>query len=107
MTPPKIQRTLEYNARKKLQTNKIMDRLTYSPVKHKQRKVKELRQRLQKKPSIHEPRITTPPIKTKFGSFNVNGLNLEACWAVQELLEKRGFDVSQFYNNLNKTTLNS
>ena len=100
MTPPKTKRTLKnYKERKKFQTNKIMDRLTYSPVKHKQRKVKEMRQRLQEKPSNHELKITTPPIKTKFGSFNVNGLNLEACWAVQEL------DVSQFYNNLNKTTL--
>ena len=30
----------------------------------------------------------------KFGSFNVNGLNLEAGWAVQQILETRGFDES-------------
>ena len=30
----------------------------------------------------------------KFGSFNVNGLDLEAGWAVEQLLTKRGFDVS-------------
>ena len=30
----------------------------------------------------------------KFGSFNVNGLNLEAGWAVQQILKTRGFDVS-------------
>ena len=94
MTPPKTRNENRHNSRKKMQTNKIMDKLTYSPEKHKQRVRKAMRQTLQKKPSNHDPRTATPPVTTKFGSFNVNGLNLEACWAVQELLEKRGFDVS-------------
>jgi hypothetical protein len=29
----------------------------------------------------------------------VNGLDLEASWAVQELLEKRGFDVRYFFSS--------
>ena len=40
---------------------------------------------------------TRPPANQqtlKFGSFNVNGLDLEAGWAVEQLLTKRGFDVS-------------
>ena len=37
-----------------------------------------------------------PPLSTiKFGSFNVNGLNLETGWAVQQLLTNRGFNVRQ------------
>ena len=72
-------------AKHKIQTTKIMDRLTYSPKKHKQRKIREMRERLQRKALLPA---------SKFGSFNVNGLDLEACWAVQQLLDKRGFDVS-------------
>ena len=78
----------------KIQTTKIMDRLTYSPQKHKQRKVKEMRERLQRKAPPPASKPLPPPTTLKFGSFNVNGLVLEACWAVQELLDKRGFDVS-------------
>ena len=78
----------------KIQTTKIMDRLTYSPKKHKQRQVREMRERLQKKAPQPASKPLPPPTKLKFGSFNVNGLDLEACWAVQELLDKRGFDVS-------------
>ena len=39
----------------------------------------------------------TPPINSqtlKFGTFNINGLNLEAGWAVEKLITNRGFDVS-------------
>ena len=34
----------------------------------------------------------------KFGSFNVNGLDIEARWAVEQLLDTRGFDVSRDYH---------
>ena len=37
------------------------------------------------------PNIT--PTIIKFGSMNVNGLDVEATWAVQQLLDHRGFDV--------------
>ena len=30
----------------------------------------------------------------KFGSLNINGLDIEAGWAAQQLLTNRGFDVS-------------
>lgn len=93
MAPPNTQRKLNYKARHKIQTPKVLDRLTYCPEKHKQKRIKDLRQRLQRKalPSVNN---TPTPTRLKFGSFNVNGLDLEACWAIQELLEKRGFDVS-------------
>jgi hypothetical protein len=94
MTPPKTRHSLQHKARHKIQTTKIMDRLTYSPKKHKQRRVKDMRERLQSKAPPPASKPLPPPTKLKFGSFNVNGLDLEACWAVQELLDKRGFDVS-------------
>ena len=82
--------------------NKILDRLTYNPARHKQRKVKEMRQRLQQK-SISSPKPAKISPKMKFGSFNVNGLSVDASWAVQQLLKDRNFDVrsnkiySKFY----------
>ena len=78
--------------KKKSQTNKIIDRLTFSPEKHKQKTIRKLRQQLQEKnlPSI---RPSTPPTSLKFGSFNINGMDLETAWAVEELLKTRGFDV--------------
>ena len=36
----------------------------------------------------------TPPAMIKFGSFNVNGLDVESSWAVQQLLREKGFNVS-------------
>ena len=72
--------------------NRIVDRLTYNPARHKQRKTKELRQKLQKK-SLPSPKPVKPSSKMKFGSFNVNGLSVDASWAVQQLLKDRDFDV--------------
>ena len=34
--------------------------------------------------------------RVKFGSFNVNGLDIEVAWAVQQILLSRGFDVRNF-----------
>ena len=41
----------------------------------------------------------------KFGSFNVNGLDIEARWAVEQLLDTRGFDVSRDYHTNYDTQL--
>ena len=84
----------QYNNRhKKSKSNKIISKLTYNPIKHKQKVTKILRQKLQQKTiTISEP--VPPPTFIKFGSFNVNGLDLEAAWAVEQLLKQRGFDVS-------------
>ena len=69
-------------------SSKVVDRLTYNPTKHKQRKTRELRQKLQQK-TLPIPKTLEPKTKMKFGSFNVNGLNVEATWAVQRLVETR------------------
>ena len=79
--------------RRKTNSKKIVDKITYNPIKHKQLKTRNLRAKLQKKKC--DQSIPAPPSpKLKFGSFNVNGLDIEAAWAVEQLLTKRGFDVS-------------
>ena len=78
---------------KKPNTNKIVGRLTYSPQKHKQQYTKKLRKNLQSKNPVTSP-IPTPPISLKFGSININGLDLEAGWAIEQFLTKKKFDVS-------------
>ena len=83
---------------RKPNTNKITDRLTYNPLKHKQKKTSALRQKLQQK-KIHPPKPVPQHPVLRFGSFNVNGLDLEASWAVEQLLKTRGFDVSQKNKN--------
>ena len=70
-----------------------MGRLTYNPLKHKQKFVRGLREKLQKKP-INPKTTIIPSTKIKFGSFNVNGLDVEGAWAVEQLLKRKGFDVS-------------
>ena len=90
--------TLNHNKQKdhrlyKVQTAKLLDRLTYCPNKHKQKFTRNLRQKLQRKLAIKE-KTPEPSSSLKFGSFNVNGLDLEASWAVEQLIFTRGFDVS-------------
>ena len=78
---------------KKLQTNKVLDRITFNPKVHKQKKMKRLRQALQQR-EIEDPPSTRPSSPSiKFGSFNVNGLDIETSWAVGELLREHEFDV--------------
>ena len=48
------------------------------------------------KPQTVEAPVTKETLK--FGSFNVNGLDIEARWAVEQLLETRGFDVSNVFH---------
>ena len=88
---------------KKPPSKKIVDRLTYNPAKHKQRFTRTLRQQLQKKNSPQDPQPPQPSPKIKFGSFNVNGLDTEAAWAIEQLLKQRCFDVSS--NKIKITTL--
>ena len=77
----------------KKRTSKIVDRLTYSPKKHKNKIVRDMRDKLQAK-KVPTTKIPVDSQTLKFGSFNVNGLDLEAGWAVKQLLTKRGFDLS-------------
>ena len=91
-----MDRTYSRNGRKvkvKIRTNKIMDRITYNPIKHKDKARIRLRKCLQKRSLKPQPPLVTPTTLS-FGSLNVNGLDLEAGWAVEQLLITKGFDVS-------------
>ena len=93
-------------ARAKIQTNKIIDRLTFSPKKHKQKVKKIVRQKLRLQPRL--PQLTPAPqtvTRLKFGAFNVNGLDLEASWTIEQLLKDREFDVRHQTLSLFKTSL--
>ena len=70
-----------------------MDRVTFSPAKHKQKVTRKMRQDLQKK-TVQTDRQSVPKTSLKFGSFNVNGLDIETAWAVAELLKENEFDVT-------------
>ena len=77
----------------RVQTNKIIDRITFNPQKHGNKVKKKLRQKLGKGSTAPQLPIT-PAASLKFGSLNINGLDLEASWAVDQLLTTKGFDVS-------------
>ena len=82
------------NPQPKTRTTKLQDRLTYCPQKHKQKNVRLMRQKLSTR-APPKPRIEPPPKTTiRFGSLNINGLDLEATWAVEQLLETHSLDVS-------------
>ena len=80
---------------RKANTRKIVGKITYNPIKHKQQKVRALRRKLQEKPINSDPPAPAPPKELKFGSFNVNGLNVETAWAIDNLVKDRGFDVNK------------
>ena len=73
--------------------NKLVDRLTYSPKVHKQKVTRKLRQKLQDK-SLPSAIPASPTPTLLFGSFNVNGLDIEASWAIDQLIDRRGYDVN-------------
>ena len=85
----KRQRNLDYKKR----TGRLIDRLTYCPAKHKQKYTKKLREKLQARTlNVPDP-VPSPESSLKFGSININGLDLEASWAVDQLIQNRGYDV--------------
>ena len=90
--PKRSRHLLQGKKRIKAKTNKLVDRLTYIPSKHKQKITRELRSKLQEK-SCPPPKVRQCSTTLKFGSHNINGLDLEASWAVNELLKTRDFDV--------------
>ena len=76
-----------------IRTNKIRYRLTYVPQKHKQKFKNNLRQKLATRAPSKPPKVTPPKTKIKVGSINLNGLDLEASWAVEQILTKHDLDV--------------
>ena len=85
-------RSLISQRAKKPNTSKIIDRLTYSPHKHKQKFTNNLITQQARAPTVTAPTVA-PPQSIKFGSININGLDLEANWAIEQLITKKKFDV--------------
>ena len=77
----------------KIDTRKIIGRITYSPGKHKQRFIKSLRAKLASQPAAKPPKAPASQTVITFGSLNVNGLDQEAHWAVTQLAKERDLDV--------------
>ena len=77
----------------RVETRKIVDRITYNPIKHKNKFTRGLRKKLQQK-EMQTPAPPKPSASLNFGSLNINGLDIEAAWAVEQLLTNKGFDVS-------------
>ena len=104
MEPSGIKRNLRHIRLKKPQhiSKKIVDKLTYNPGIHKQQKTRNLRKKLQQQTLPLNTPPPPPPQTIKFGSINVNGLDVEAAWAVEKLLEDRKFDVSLLHLNIHK-----
>ena len=75
-------------------SKKIVDKLTYNPGIHKQQKTRNLRKKVRQQTLPLNPPPPPPPQIIKFGSINVNGLDVEAAWAVEKLLKYRKFDAS-------------
>ena len=60
----------------KVNSRKIISKITYNPAKHKQRITRKLRKNLQEA-KVPQPKPVTQPSALKFGFFNVKGLDLE------------------------------
>ena len=77
---------------KKANTNKIISKIV-----HNSRKIGcnvKRRQKIKLNEKGSTPSEVVYPDKLKFGSINVDGLDLETEVALRDLLESRGFDVS-------------
>ena len=77
----------------KIDTRKIIGRITYSLGKHKQMFIKSLRAKLASQPAAKPPKAPASQTVISFGSLNVNGLDQEAHWAVTQLAKERDLDV--------------
>jgi hypothetical protein len=82
------------NPQSKTRTAKLQDRLTYCPQKHKQKNRRHMHQKLYERAPSKPPVEPSPKTTIRFGSLNINGLDLEATWAVEQLLERHELDVS-------------
>ena len=81
-------------ARKRIQTSKLVDRLFLESSRTKAGKGSRRATRDVLKIQMRKPTNEASSCPTlKFGSFNVRGLDTEGFWCIEELIEKRDFDV--------------
>ena len=85
---------LGYKRRSKTRANKNVVRISYNPNKDKQKTRMALRNKLKQQGKPEDSQGLESVTSLHIGSINVNGIDLEAAWAVSELLREREFDVS-------------
>ena len=87
----------------RISSKKITDRLTYEPLKQKQKSRRKMREKLASRKPV--PKAPTPPPKTSLdvGAININGLDFESQWAVEQILIKHNLDVSNIKKTLKQT----
>ena len=84
---------LYYKKRKIQMARKIGYNEAFQPIVSNRRKH---RQELKRRKQSHVRPVAQNVQTLKFGSFNINGLDTEAGYIVDQLIETRGFDVSVF-----------
>ena len=86
--------------RDKIRTAKLLDKITYNPLVHKQKVKRKLRQELQARlvDSQADSQDYQSYRNMKFGSINVNGLEIDANWAIRNIIDQRGFDVGSSFS---------
>ena len=84
--------------RQRLRTNKIIDKITYNPSKHKQKDRRKLRAALQSRIARPDDEAIDTPFM-RFGSFNVKGVDVETGEALKDLLLDKDLDVNYNYSH--------
>ena len=95
MSNSKSRRKTSLKVRNKLKTRAIVSRLLCNPAIQQGKKVPKVKmietRRAGRGAHTHTPMDASCHLK--FASMNINGLDHESFWAVQELLRHREFDV--------------
>ena len=80
-----------YKRKAKAMSDKLLHNVSVGSSRKEVRFKRSQRQDLRRRSGTKEPREQR---ELKVGAFNVNGLDVEASWAVEKLLVDRDFDVS-------------
>ena len=86
--------------KRRIQTNKLIDRLLYDGKKQRKKgpKARKLANR-EINGAKDSVSVSDVSPNLRFGSFNVRGLDQETFWAVEEMVLSRDFDVTNFEIN--------
>ena len=91
----------KFNARKKrTRSNQIVSRLSYCPTKDKGRYTGKLRAQLQAK-ELPSPASTVPISTIEIGAININGMDMESSWALEQIVSKYNLQVLDYYSSTN------
>ena len=94
--PHSTRSQLYYKKRKaRNRARKAANQLSYVPEKHKQSFTRALRNKLKNRHIPSSKSAKMPGESLLFGSFNIQGLDLDAYNAVQDILQEKKFDVGK------------